>query len=135
MGGWTWPNTKQNRENLKIKTFDREPLQKKVHNEKIKMLTSIRLWVLGIYTKILHIYFSVVGPMYNRLVKSAFLKGDIKINGDRPWDMKVNDNRFYVRLAHQVIGTDPRALGESYMDGDWDCDRLDEFTVRLIANG
>lgn len=53
---------------------------------------------------------------------------DIKIDGDNPWDIKIHDNRFYRRIwAHASLG-----LGESYMDGWWDCDRLDEFYYKVL---
>jgi cyclopropane-fatty-acyl-phospholipid synthase len=51
----------------------------------------------------------------------------ITINGNNPWDIKVHDNRFWNRLIQeQSIGA-----GESYMDGWWDCDRLDEMFYRI----
>ena len=59
-----------------------------------------------------------------RLLSSA----DIKIDGDRPWDLQVHNEKLYARvLAHASLG-----LGESYMDGWWDCDRLDEFACRIF---
>ena len=52
----------------------------------------------------------------------------IRIDGDRPFDMRVHDPRTFARvLAQGSLG-----LGESYMDGWWDCDRLDEFFHRLL---
>jgi cyclopropane-fatty-acyl-phospholipid synthase len=53
---------------------------------------------------------------------------DIKINGSRPFDIQVHDERFYKRvLANRELG-----LGESYMEGWWDVDRLDQFIARLL---
>lgn len=52
---------------------------------------------------------------------------DIRINGDRPWDIRVNNPRFYRRLA--LKGS--LGAGESYVEGDWDCDALDEAFFRL----
>ena len=53
---------------------------------------------------------------------------DIKIGGDRPWDLQVHNDDFYARLlAEGSLG-----LGESYMDGWWDCDRLDKFFHRIL---
>lgn len=52
------------------------------------------------------------------------------IGGDRPWDIHVHNNRFYRRvLAHGSLG-----LGESYMDGWWDCCRIDELFHRVFWN-
>ena len=53
---------------------------------------------------------------------------DIKVNGDRPWDMKVHNPGVYQRIqAEGSLG-----LGESYIDGWWDCDRLDIFFTKVI---
>jgi cyclopropane-fatty-acyl-phospholipid synthase len=51
---------------------------------------------------------------------------DIQINGTRPWDIRVHDPRFF-----QVVFAGSLALGETYMDGWWDCDQLDELVFRF----
>lgn len=61
-------------------------------------------------------------------VKRIFLLADIEINGPRPWDIQVHDERFYRRL----IGQGSLGLGESYMDGWWDTPRLDEFFNKFL---
>jgi len=53
---------------------------------------------------------------------------DIQIDGQRPWDIQVHDERFYNR----VLGQGSMGLGESYMEGWWDCEKLDEFFTRLL---
>lgn len=53
---------------------------------------------------------------------------DIEVNGNRPWDIRVNNPEFYRR----VLNRGSLGLGESYMDRWWDCDRLDEFFCRLL---
>src|SRR5207244_11265350 len=56
---------------------------------------------------------------------------DIRINGVRPWDIQVHDRRFFNRvLASGTLG-----FGESYMDGWWDCDALDELCDRAMRAG
>jgi cyclopropane-fatty-acyl-phospholipid synthase len=56
---------------------------------------------------------------------------DIRINGARTWDIQVHDERFFSRvLASGTLG-----FGESYMDGWWDCDALDEMCYRAIRAG
>ncbi len=53
---------------------------------------------------------------------------DVEIGGDRPWDPQVHNEDFYPRvLAEGSLG-----LGESYMDGWWDCRRLDELFNRIL---
>lgn len=55
----------------------------------------------------------------------------VRIGGDAPWDIRVHDERFYGR----VIKGGSLALGESYMAGWWDCERIDEFICRLLSAG
>jgi cyclopropane-fatty-acyl-phospholipid synthase len=53
---------------------------------------------------------------------------EVKINGPDPWDLQVHDERFYGRVLSQgALG-----LGESYMDGWWDCERIDELLFRIL---
>lgn len=68
----------------------------------------------------------------SRSKMASLLEGtDVKINGDRPWDLQVNDERFYRRvLAEGSLG-----FGEAYMDGWWDCERLDEMMTRILSAG
>ncbi len=55
----------------------------------------------------------------------------IRIDGPDPWDIQVKDDRWYGRVWRQKnLG-----LGESYMDGWWECERLDEMICRLLAGG
>jgi cyclopropane-fatty-acyl-phospholipid synthase len=52
----------------------------------------------------------------------------IAVDGDRPWDIQVHDERLFAR----VLNEGSLGLGESYMDGWWDSERLDEFITRLL---
>jgi len=50
------------------------------------------------------------------------------IDGGRPWDPHIVDERFYRRvLADGTLG-----LGEAYMDGWWECEALDELCCRAL---
>lgn len=65
-------------------------------------------------------------PFVEQLLSIA----NIKINGNNPWDIKLNDNRFYdVVLKNPTLG-----LGESYTNGWWDCANLDQFFDRLLSS-
>ena len=55
---------------------------------------------------------------------------DIAIDGTAPCDIRVHDDRFFMRVM--TLGT--LGLGESYMDGWWDCPCLDEMTNRALGN-
>src|SRR5258708_40356495 len=63
---------------------------------------------------------------------AAFLDGSgIALDGANPWDIQVRDERFFTRVLRQgSLG-----LGEAYMDGWWDCDRLDELFCRALRAG
>ncbi|MFO7338689.1 MAG: cyclopropane fatty acyl phospholipid synthase [Lysobacteraceae bacterium] len=66
-----------------------------------------------------------------RRVEALLAEADVRIGGDREWDLQVHDERFYTRvLAQGSLG-----LGESYMDGWWDARSLDGFLLRLIQAG
>jgi len=61
-------------------------------------------------------------------VASLLEQADVRVGGDRPWDIVVHDADFFRRFpAEGSIG-----LGESYMDGAWDADAVDELVARLV---
>lgn len=61
---------------------------------------------------------------FERLLSLA----DVEINGNRPWDVQVHNDDFYPR----VLSGGSLALGESYIEGWWDCPRLDELFCRVF---
>ena len=68
----------------------------------------------------------------NSLAKSfiheLLTSAGISINGPNPWDIQVHNEAFYNRALRQpALG-----LGESYMDGWWDCAHLDDFFYRIL---
>jgi cyclopropane-fatty-acyl-phospholipid synthase len=65
---------------------------------------------------------------YQSLVTWLLSLADIEINGHNPWDIQINDNRFFKRAVTEV----ELGLGESYMDGWWDVEKLDEMIFRII---
>lgn len=60
--------------------------------------------------------------------KKFLARADIQINGSRPWDITVHDERLFKRAA---LGGS-LAVGESYMDGWWDAASLDELFTRVM---
>lgn len=63
-----------------------------------------------------------------RIVEKLLNMADIKINGDRPWDIHVHNPQFYKRvLKNRELG-----VGESYMEGFWDCDQIDGAVTRVL---
>jgi cyclopropane-fatty-acyl-phospholipid synthase len=63
------------------------------------------------------------------IIRGLLCAAGIELNGSAPWDIRVHRPELYARvLAEGSLG-----LGEAYMDGWWDCDRLDEFFHRATA--
>jgi len=62
------------------------------------------------------------------IMRDLLASARVGVDGANPWDMRVHDGRAYGRILHDGI----LGLGESYMDGWWDSDRLDECLERLI---
>ena len=61
-------------------------------------------------------------------IEELFSLAGIEIDGPHPWDIRVHNDKLYRRvLSHGSLG-----LGESYMDGWWDCDALDEFINKIL---
>ena len=65
-----------------------------------------------------------------RIAKEILQSADIIVDGERPWDLRVHDERFFGR----VLAGGSLALGESYMDGWWDCESLDEMVAKILSN-
>ncbi|GAB3092208.1 cyclopropane fatty acyl phospholipid synthase [Lysobacter terrae] len=68
-----------------------------------------------------------IHPLRHRLERLLAL-ADVRIDGDRDWDLQMHDPRVPARLLAQgSLG-----LGESYMDGGWDTRSLDGLLFRLL---
>jgi cyclopropane-fatty-acyl-phospholipid synthase len=67
------------------------------------------------------------GTIIRELLETA----GIQINGSSPWDVQVHEPRFYDRVLQSAA----LGLGESYMDGWWDCQAIDEMIFRVLKAG
>ncbi|VTP88446.1 cyclopropane fatty acyl phospholipid synthase [Proteus vulgaris] len=68
---------------------------------------------------------------YERIAIELLTHADIRVNGSEPYDIQVHNQNFYKRVLQQgSLG-----LGESYMDGWWDCERLDIFFHKVLRAG
>lgn len=65
-----------------------------------------------------------------KFVRKILDPSDVQINGNRPWDIQIHNPNFYER----VLSGGSLALGESYMDGWWDCEALDQFFERILED-
>ena len=53
----------------------------------------------------------------------------VTVGGENPWDVTVHNDALYARFfAEGTLG-----VGESYMDGWWDCPRIDELFHRILC--
>ena len=65
---------------------------------------------------------------FKETVSTLLESVDIQVNGTRPFDIQVHNKLFYSRvLSGKSLG-----LGESYMDGWWDCEELDQFCYQML---
>ena len=71
------------------------------------------------------------GSGEKQLVQQLLDHADVRIDGHAPCDIQIHNPDFYPR----VIAGGSLALGESYMDGWWDCEALDQFFERIMAAG
>lgn len=63
-----------------------------------------------------------------RVVRELFDSAGVGVKGEKPGDIDVKNDGFYDRFLREAsIG-----LGESYMDGWWECDALDLFIEKLL---
>ena len=53
---------------------------------------------------------------------------DVRLDGERPWDIQIHD----ARVVERVLAQGSLGLGESYMQGWWDCQDLDQFFHRVL---
>ena len=62
------------------------------------------------------------------IIREALASAGITINGDAPWDVQIKDTRAYERMLRD--GT--LGVGESFTEGWWDCQALDQMIVRAV---
>ncbi len=64
-----------------------------------------------------------------KLVEELLASADIQINGSRPWDIRIHNEKFFNRVLIQgELG-----LGESYMDGWWDAEQVDQLIYKILS--
>jgi len=61
------------------------------------------------------------------IMREMLAGAGITVGGPEPWDIQVHDPRVYTRVLRD--GT--LGVGESYMEGWWDCQALDDMIDRV----
>lgn len=67
---------------------------------------------------------------YRTAIESLLSETQVALNGNEPWDVQVKDPDFYAR----VLSQGSLGVGEAYMDGQWECERLDEMLFRVFRS-
>lgn len=65
---------------------------------------------------------------FKTLIEDLLAQANISINGVQPYDIQVHNPELYSR----IIQDGSLGLGESYMDGWWDCERLDILFCKIL---
>ena len=78
-----------------------------------------------------HHLFTNDSATYRHYLQHLAERADVGLDGVRPWDMTVHNDRLWRR----IISEGSLGAGEAYMDGWWDCKALDEFFARIIRAG
>lgn len=66
-----------------------------------------------------------------KLAQELLAPTGVVIDGPNPWDPRIHDDAIFNRLFRE--GT--IAIGEGYMDGQWDVDDLPEMMARILRSG
>lgn len=67
---------------------------------------------------------------YRKAIEELISETGITINGNQSFDIQVHNEDFYKR----VLQNGSLGLGESYMEGWWDCEDLDVFFYKLFSH-
>jgi cyclopropane-fatty-acyl-phospholipid synthase len=71
------------------------------------------------------------GRLWESKLRDMLEQAGVTVNGPAPQDIQVNDRRFYRRvLAQGSLG-----LGDSYVDGWWDAEAVDETIAKILQGG
>lgn len=74
---------------------------------------------------------SVRDNEWYRIANEMLSRAGITLNGPNPFDIQVKNPNFFKR----VLQEGSLGLGESYMDGWWECERLDIFFTKVLRAG
>ncbi|CAG7785625.1 unnamed protein product, partial [Allacma fusca] len=100
------------------------------------MLDTLYPVVMGLiyyYRRLASAVYWLIDSRLKRYSRHCFKEAGIMINTDDkgPGNLRIHNEEFYHRLAiEKTLG-----LGEMYMEGWWDCDRLDVFFTKILKHG
>jgi cyclopropane-fatty-acyl-phospholipid synthase len=65
---------------------------------------------------------------FKKVTEEIFGLAGIQINGNNPWDIRIYNDEFYRR----AITEGELGIGESYMDGWWDAEQVDQLIYKIL---
>jgi cyclopropane-fatty-acyl-phospholipid synthase len=68
---------------------------------------------------------------FQRRLEHLLNTAHIAIDGNNPWDIRVLDSRMF----RKTVLEGNLGFGESYMEGWWECDDLEELFYRILSTG
>ncbi len=87
------------------------------------------VFIVGLYKRIEKVVIFFIYPFLKNFVNSNFRIGKIEINGKKPIDIQVHSERdFYIRVCNNPS----LGLGETYMEGHWDVESLDDMLYHIF---
>ncbi|MDO8649988.1 MAG: cyclopropane fatty acyl phospholipid synthase [Candidatus Berkelbacteria bacterium] len=63
-----------------------------------------------------------------KFLEKILAKADVKLNGNRPWDITVNNKKAFSRAIFSGI----LGIGDSFVNEEWDCPAVDQLVDKLI---
>lgn len=64
-----------------------------------------------------------------QIEKVLFRRFDIRINGDRPWDIQVHDRSIY----RDILLKGSLGFGDGFVNQKWSCKNLDQLFVKILS--
>ena len=78
---------------------------------------------------VIHNWEITMSNKYKNIAEEILELAGVKINGSNPWHIQVHNNGFYKRaITERELG-----MGESYMAGWWDAEKIDELIHRILT--
>jgi cyclopropane-fatty-acyl-phospholipid synthase len=64
-------------------------------------------------------------------LQAGLERADVRLDGQRPWDLQLHDRS----VIPDLLRRGSLGLGESYVNGAWDCEALDDLFTRVLRVG
>jgi cyclopropane-fatty-acyl-phospholipid synthase len=97
----------------------------------MNILYLVMLGVIQVWRSLMYIITYIGSKAIKWYICKRLNEVEIGIKGTKPDDMMIHNERFYQRIGYD--GT--LGLGESYIDGWWDSEKLDQFFTKAILAG